>query len=384
MKKKNVKKILIFANLSDPHMIRFVKHLKMQDTQDLEFYFFGGDYDDMVKKNANDLKNGYFIKNYFSKRIYSLPCLKNIIDIINLYVSFIPLLKYKFDIVNIHAFGLKSFLLFPWLRFRAKTILLSPWGSDVYRISTFQKFIFKNSGYRFSDYISATGKFKNDIKKDFNISEKKIVELYFGSNLISLIESKNHVEKKESKKIINIPDSYVIVCGYNSNPNQNHNTIIDALIKIQSKLPSTTVLIFPMTYGPNNLNYLQGIKRRLIESGFKFIILETFLSEENLFHYINSADMMIHVQNSDAFSSAIKEYILCDTKVLNGNWLRYPDLEFAKVPYYLVDDLDNFSHIILQAFKDNEFIIPKELKFYLKQFSWNKTIQEWVKTYHTI
>lgn len=122
--------------------------------------------------------------------------------------------------------------------------MISPWGSDVYRINAFDKLIAKLC-YHKVDYISvAPIKFRDDIATLFNVPDGKFVNLGFGSDTIDAINAQKKLSKEEAKKKLGLEDSYIITCGYNASISQNHHKLLDAIEKIQSQLPENLCLVF--------------------------------------------------------------------------------------------------------------------------------------------
>lgn len=78
--------------------------------------------------------------------------------------------------------------------------MISPWGSDVYRINAFDKLIAKLC-YHKVDYISvAPIKFRDDIATLFNVPDGKFVNLGFGSDTIDAINAQKNFRKKKLKR----------------------------------------------------------------------------------------------------------------------------------------------------------------------------------------
>ena len=338
-------KILIVGNLQNSHLIRLVEstgvhsHCKYQ----IDGFSFNSSTDESFLKKIG-YTNVYLYTHYFPKCIYRIPKIRFIFSIIDFIISFLHV-KNRYDVLNIHYLTIESFFLYPLYRHIAKIIMISPWGSDVYRIPKWYMPFFKYI-YSKIDLVSVPPiKFRTDLVCKFNLNERKIVNLGFGSKQIDLINSTN-ISKEEAKRFLGLGDKIVITCGYNANVNQQHNKIIDAIKDKKNLFPSNIVLLFPMTYNEYPKGYINQIKDKLEKLGVDYILYSSYLSDKDLMIIQKSTDIFIHIQKTDAYSASVQENILCNNFIINGSWIRYPDLETDGIPYYLVDETDDIAEII--------------------------------------
>lgn len=262
--------------------------------------------------------------------------------------------------------------------------MISPWGSDIYRIPNKKLKEKFRKVYDAADYVSVAFdiKFKEDIVKTFSVPQSKLVNLGFGSEIIDALIEKEHINKHFAKKELDVEGTFIITCGYNRNIAHNHLAIIDALIKIKNILPGNTLLFFPMTYGPVDKEYLNKVRQKLVDNAFKFIIFEEFIQAERLTLIQKACDLFIHVQNSDANSATLQEYLLCGTDIINGEWLKYPQFEKYGIPYMQSPSINELSSVLTQYFTSPKDIpVPEELKEDIRRNSWSYKIKEWYNFY---
>ena len=372
-------KILIVGESTDNHVRRLLTHLNILDKEHqldidiFDLYFHSRETSFLCYKIYNT-------KHLFFRFLYKIKILLTLLNLLDVYISFLPILKHRYDLVNVHLWNRNSFFLYPFYRIISPKLMISPWGSDVYRINAFDKLIAKLC-YHKVDYISvAPIKFRDDIATLFNVPDGKFVNLGFGSDTIDAINAQKKLSKEEAKKKLGLEDSYIITCGYNASISQNHHKLLDAIEKIQSQLPENLCLVFPFTYGGTEL-YKKEIKQRLETCGIHYIMYTNFLSLDKLVALRKSSDIFIHMQSSDAYSASVQEYLLCDTAVINATWLRYPTLEKYGKPYKQIDTFEQLPNSILEILSGDFPVISSKLKLEIINNGWNEKAKYWMNFY---
>ena len=201
-----------------------------------------------------------------------------------------------------------------------------------------------------------------------------------GTDTIDAINAQKKLSKEEAKMQLGLTKLYVITCGYNASPSQNHHKILDAIEKIRTQLPENVCLVFPFTYGGTEL-YKDEIMQRLEACGINYVMYTDFLSLNELVALRKSSDVFIHMQSSDAFSASVQEYLLCDTVVINAAWLRYPTLEIFGKPYIQIDTFEQLSDTILEILSGRYPVISTKLKSEINNNGWNEKAKDWMKFY---
>lgn len=383
---KTETKVLIVGDIQGFHIIRLVTHLKRINPA-LKIDIFN------ISKSSKDYPEGidafnqvFQPRKYFPDWIYKMSFLKPFFSrLLDLFISFgKDFRNAKYDIINIHFISPESFFLMFWYKRKAKTILSSPWGSDIYRNKPLYEVLVKKV-LDWSDVVSAPKiQFREDIKRLYKVPESKFVDLGFGADAIDLIIKNSHLTRNEAKEKINLSDRYIVTCGYNGLKPQRHPRIIQALSQVKDKLPENLHLLLPMTYGATE-NYIRDVEQLLKTHQFNYTIIDHFLSDEELVYIRKATDMFIHAQPSDAFSASMQEYMLCDAIIVNGHWTRYPDFEKFGIPYYLYNSFEELPAAILKAYKREEnILISKELKDFIQKKGWLHLAEEWSRVYEKL
>lgn len=372
-------KILIVGKSTDNHIKRLVTHLKaIDETDQLSFDVF--DLFFQVNDKNTLYNKVYVTKHFFFHFLYRVKILRLLFNLMDVYFSFLPILKRRYDLVNVHSWNRYSFFLYPLYRIISVKIMISPWGSDVYRIGFFDK-VMARFCYHQANCISVPPiKFRDDIAKIFNVSKNRFVNLGFGSDTIDAINMQKNLSKEEAKFKLGLEKLYVITCGYNASSSQNHNKILDAIDEIRSQLPDNICLVFPFTYGGTE-QYKVEIEQRLKLIDVKYVIYTDYLSLDELVALRKSSDMFIHVQSSDAYSASVQEYLLCDVAVINASWLKYQTLEIFGKPYKEIDTFEQLPDSIIEILLGQKPVIPAELKLAISNNGWNEKAKDWMKFY---
>ena len=280
----------------------------------------------------------------------------------------------RYDIINIHFANRYMSFVYKYLRAMSDNIVMIPWGSDILRRP--QKNMEQLSYiYQKADYIAAStsSPIGKKILQEFNVNPKKIVGSFWGSAGIDYaIEKGAEISQNEAKERFGLSGRYVITCGYNKQESQRHKTIIQAIDHVRKELPENLTLLFPMTYGGLSTakSYQEEVKEECKKRNLHAVFLTDFLSLEDLYKLRKATDMFVHVQTTDAFSSSVQEYILCNKKIVHGSWIKYEKLEdFKPLFYFPVDRLEDLGDVIVKAYQSDNIDIPQGVIDYVKSSS---------------
>ncbi len=284
----------------------------------------------------------YFLIGWRQRKFFSKFCKGRDYDIVNVHFPY----QYMSDVIGS-------------LRKMSRYIVVSPWGSDVLRRDKLQlkrlSKLYKDADYVTSFTDSIVGK---KILQEFKIDPKKMIGNAFGSDLVDFINHhKDTITVEESKKRFGLEGRYVITCGYNMYESQRHLSIVSAIDNVKSSLPDNLTLLFPMTYGNKDAlsGYVESVKEECKKRNLSAVFVTDYLEMEDLFKLRMATDMFVHVQTTDASSGSVKEYILCDKKIVHGSWIKYEELEVYKPLFYFpVDRLENLDESILKAYKSDK------------------------------
>lgn len=372
-------RVLMIGNFESVYVVEFVKHLKEVNPQaHIAFWGYTRDKSDADRSFINCYDECCFFN--IRHLVKSSP-LWQIKAIKELRKSFRDFVKGKrFDYISVQYIKPEYCFLVNYFKKSASKLVITPWGSDVYSIGKFYKRLVKRV-FDKADYVTGPDdRFTRDFTRIFNVPASKIVHCDLGVAPIDyIIDHKDQIGSDEAKRQLGVDNSFVITCGYKANSAHQHIKMIEAIQGVRDKLPQNLVLFIPLTY-PNDPEYRQKVKQKVAESGLKAVCFEDFLDVPHLYLLRQATDIFIHIQPTDASSGTLYEYILCEKKILNGAWLKYPEIEInGKKPYYSVDNLDNLGQAIVQAYQSEPIKIDRQVLSDLEKKQWKVVIKDWDK-----
>ena len=137
-----------------------------------------------------------------------------------------------------------------------------------------------------------------------------------------------------------------------------------------------------MTYGKNE-KYMDDVEQLMKETRLNYRILRDYLSNEELLYVRKCADMFIHAQDTDANSGSLAEYLLCKTKVVNAEWLSYPNREKYGRPYYVFNSFNELGDVVVRAYKDEVSLVDERLVKDIQQDGWSHVGKQWIDFYNS-
>lgn len=290
----------------------------------------------------------------------------------------------KYDVLNVHFLLPTLCYCLNDMKIISRKILLSPWGSDILRVKRrdLKKLQFLA---RQADFVSCDReqeRFRRDIIRLLHVSEEKLINIGFGTEMIDFIAAHAETTREVAKEKLGLSGKYVIVCGYNAHKAQNHIQMIEAIASRKEQLPENLLLLLPMTYGKNE-KYMDDVEQLMKETRLNYRILRDYLSNEELLYVRKCADMFIHAQDTDANSGSLAEYLLCKTKVVNAEWLSYPNREKYGRPYYVFNSFNELGDVVVRAYKDEVSIVDERLVKDIQQDGWSYVGKQWVDFYNS-
>lgn len=282
----------------------------------------------------------------------------------------------RYDIVNVQFPNIFMTYVYPYLRAMAGKLVLTPWGSDILRRD--KKYLKHLAGlYQKADYIATGTKtpLGKRIIEELKVDPAKMVGNFFGSDLVDYaLKSGASISTDQAKERFGLSGRYVITCGYNRREPQRHKAMIAAIDGVRDRLPENLSLLFPMSYGADTRSdYVDECKEECRIRNLPAVFVTEYQSVEDLYVLRMATDLFVHVQTTDASSGSVKEYILCDKKIVHGSWIKYDELEAYKPLFYFpVDRLEDLGEVIVKACYSEKIAIPQEVLDFVKNGGWER------------
>lgn len=299
------------------------------------------------------------------------------------YITIYTIIK-KYDLIDFHAFVEYDSALARYCQKKGISYDITLWGSDLMRASD-SRIKQMKMGFDGSRYIKSSENLHDVLVSKYgNCYDFKYWEVYFGNNDYEEIDSLSKEDEMSIKQKLygDINGKKIVICGYNGVKAQNHELIIQSFQHLRSKYSSKVHLVFPMTYRTIP-QYMKDIRELLMQTGYTFTILEDFLSSKEVAVIRRTADFVINIQTTDAFSSSLQDHLYCNEVLLIGEWLRYTLLEKHEVYYLKTSSTDLTSNIDdalsnLESYREKCRGNHEKMK---AMTSWEFVIDNWVSAY---
>lgn len=287
----------------------------------------------------------------------------------------------SFDIVNIHTARVVYAFVLPILS--RQKLITTIYGSDFYRQGAFAKAVQKTI-YHKSNIITFTNPLTMDSFLDYYRDFKaKSVVCRFGLGTLDFIDKNRNRTKLEIKNELGYSTLKTIVtCGYTSSSAQQHEKIIDAILKLDTLLLDRIQFIFPMTYGDKT--YKEKIKNILAKTTLDYIVLENFLYEDKNATIKLSSDIMINMLTTDSFSGSMQEFLYASNVVITGSWLPYELFDKQGVVYKKINEPSELTAMLIKVLNDLPSFkkeLGSNMNIIRNLSSWDNNIESWIKAY---
>lgn len=282
----------------------------------------------------------------------------------------------RYDIVNVHFANFYMSYVYPYLRAMSDKLVITPWGSDVLRRD--KKHLMRLAPfYQKADYVATSPKspLGRKIIEDLQIKPDKLIGNFFGSDLVDYaLKNRMSITTEDAKEKFGLSGRYVITCGYNRREPQRHKAIISAISQVRNQLPDNLSLLFPMQIGlETRPEYMDECMKECEKNDLHAVFVTRFLPVDELFLLRMATDMFVHVQTTDASSGSVREYILCDKKIVHGSWIKYDDLEaFSPLFYFPVDRLEDLGEVIVKAYRSEKIAYPQGVLDLVYNVGWER------------
>lgn len=376
-------KVLIFGNGNDGFIKSYIEYvlLKLGANITLVTPKVTNNYQDFYKKE------GITIIKYELPRglIYRIPKFRVIIAQYLLHRKIKRTGQY--DFYHIHYVEKWACLQVFLAQKSKERILLSFWGSDLYRSNKFDNLMIKKCLTRAHKITLTTQDMQEKFHEIYGLKfNNKLVSTKFGTQIYDrLINLEINESMIESKRKLNLPENKIIVvCGYNRNIEQQHISILHTLTEIPLELKERIYLLIPMTYGTSNDQYVRQVREAFVSSGYEGLVLNQFLSDDDMARFRRCGDIFIHLQTTDAFSASMQEHLFAGSVVINGSWLKYKELDEKTVFYYRIDEVSELAVLMPEMINNLEEVKKKaELNRGLMgdSLSWQSIANQWAPLY---
>lgn len=253
----------------------------------------------------------------------------------------------RYDAINVQFVSLGSALLAAKLKSRGTRVLLSFWGSDLFkrsrRFTRLLGLFFGRDTFFSFDSADLLTEFRRVYGRRY---DARCTVARLGLPLLPLIDRAQATQTKaDAKRRLGIdPDKTVIAVGYNARPYQQHEKVLSALAALPAETKRGVVILLQMTYckDADTERYIAAVCRLAGAGGFAVRLLTEYLSDGEVVDVRLATDIYINAQVTDALSGSVCENLYCGNTLLNAAWLTYT--EFTEdppdcIPFQAFDEL---------------------------------------------
>ena len=304
--------------------------------------------------------------------------------------TFARLPRNKYDIVNIHCAKPRLYYALHWIKKLSNHLIISPWGSDVFRVDDRRDIRQLRRVYEQAQYVTIgkDSSIGQRIIKTFGVDPGKMIKLGWGGEFFDFIQENSiNITTEEAKARFGLGGRYVITCGYNAQRQQRHEAIIDAIRGVRDRLPDNLTLLFPFTYGTSSWSdsYKATIREKVKNLGLDSIMIEERLDMADLLKLRMATDIFIHVQTTDAGSRSVMEYVACNKKVIHGAWIKYAYLEnYHPSCYFPVNRLEDLGECVAKAYNAQVEPLPQEVIDHIMARGWKHRMALWNSFFESV
>lgn len=292
------------------------------------------------------------------------------------------------DVCHIHYASYASCILYKLFRHNFSKMILSFWGTDILNPPK-EEIIQQTAILQYADAITCTVEHTKKVFQE-RFGQKYNDKLFFGrfaSGALGFIkEYATTISRQTCRENFHIPNGKVcIVCGYNANPAQHQDLILDEFSKLSSTYHNRIHLIIPMQYNRIDNKYIAKVKGKAMACGYSYEILEDYVPFERNAELSLATDIYLNLRDTDAFSNVMKEQIYAGSLMVQGRWLVYDELDQIDANVIKIDTIEDLHNIIPSII--DKYTIPDEHHLFepiYEIFSVSAARKSWDKILNTI
>ncbi len=295
----------------------------------------------------------------------------------------------SYDVCHIHSLDATYGPLIGILSKKAKHIVISVYGSELYD-SLWKYFrILQRQLIDRAEVITFTNpRTSIDFLKVFGDRYRtKIRVIGLGTTPLEKINELIDEPRTDSRVKLGLPqNSIVVTCGYCGQSLHQHLKMLASIRNVSPSLPDNLFLVFPMTYGATP-EYRNLVMRALADSGFRYKIFDMFMSDDDVARLRRATDIMINVPETDQFSGSMQEHVYAGNVVINGSWLPYDLLYDNGVFALKATTVDEVGLLLVNAIENYQVLAARSQKgkdAIWALTSWEANTPKWIELYREL
>lgn len=333
-----MKQLLLIADLDSVHTYNYCRNLLSSTDFDITLL--------NLKGGKETVKSEYL--QYYERQNYKLHFCKQLKDGHYKYmISFFRVLKDlgKFDYLHLHY--VSHYLTLPifLLSSRYRHIILTYWGSDLFRSNTAKRLmtlplLVVSNKITFITF-EMQERFRN-LSFPYRMSLKKSQVIDYGNLFFESIRKaqSNGLNKIKAKELLGFPTAKKIISiGYCWRKEMQQLKTLEAIFEGGFLHRDKVFFVIPAVGidANNKKNIIDCLER----NNANYYIQTSFWNLEQITAFRIATDIFIHAQTTDSLSSAMMEHLYAGGIVMNGRWLKYDVLDKHEVKYLQFDSISD-------------------------------------------
>ena len=335
------------------------------------------------------------------KEIYIRPYIENCpIHLSNIFSVLIKkkkeikkILPFKgIDVIHIHYVepSLLVYLFLIWIS--AKKRILTFWGSDILRISGYNKKLLR-------PFLSMASSISFMIPAQYNAfcdvygnCLKKVHIVDMGNEIFDLFNDvRMKCSRDDCKKYFGMAtDKITIHVGYNKSIEQQHLKLVEQLCLLPKMICSKIQIVFPWAYGGDaNLEreYTYQLEQLLKKKEMDYMFVNEFLVGEKLAMFRRSCNIFLYAQTTDAMSASSIEYVYAGSLFICPSWLwdNYSLINGVSEQCICYTDFNELSSTLSEIISNENHVYSNDnnelCKIIYRNISWKYLASKWRELY---
>lgn len=339
---------LIFSDAASMHVYNFIR-----------FFLIGKNYEiTILRHSVHKIPEQY--QQFYDEHGIKVITPSNRVGHKGLFISterFISKVKFlkqygKADVCHIHYANSVSSILYLLFTRNFNRLIITFWGTDILRPPRLESFLQKKI-LPYANKITVT------VKNSYNVFQRrfghkyddKLEVVHFPSGGVPKIkEISEKMTREECRKEMRVPDGkLLLVCGYNADPAQRQDICLHEISLLKKEDKDKVHVLVPLQYSRIDMNYIKRVKEAAQTCGCSYVILEEYVPFERNAIMCLATDIYLNLRTSDAFSNAMKEQVAAGSLMIQGNWLRYIEVDEMKAPVIKINNLSELHGALSDA-----------------------------------
>ncbi len=222
---------------------------------------------------------------------------------------------------------------------RGTPLVVSCWGSDVFRTSEMRLLALQQRVLRRADAITASGpEFREVVLSKYGRDlGDRIHSTFFAPGLETVLGRDAAAGRRLFCDRHGLPGDRKILCvGHSGFPEGQHVDLIRGLEVLAPAHREGLQLVVPMTYGCGD-DYRRAVATAAESAGFPATIVSEYMTDDQMAEMRCASDILLYAPTSDAFSASVSQALAVGTVCVVGSWLPYKTRHRAGFRFWEID-----------------------------------------------